>query len=255
MVLFDSHAHYDDERFDRDRDAVLKSLRAAGVESVCNIGSDLPSSRRSVALAEKYPFIRAVVGIHPHNAIDAVPQDYGELRGMLSNPRVVALGEIGLDYHYDLSPRITQIEVFARQMELARELSVPVVIHEREASRDCMDVVRQYPEVRGVFHCYSGSVETAHELIERGYYLGFTGVITFANARRPLEVLRSIPRDRILIETDCPYLTPVPHRGERNDSRMLRFTAAKAAEALGITPEELAAVTDENAKRFYRIGD
>lgn len=255
MAIFDSHAHYDDARFDQDRDAVLKGLRAAGVGWVCNIGSDLPSSRKSVALAEKYPFIYAAVGIHPHNAIDAVPQDYDELRTLLHHPRVVALGEIGLDYHYDLSPRMTQIEVFARQMDLARELSAPVVIHEREAARDCMDVVRQYPEVHGVFHCYSGSAETARELLERGWYLGFTGVITFANARRPVEVLQSIPHERILIETDCPYLTPVPHRGERNDSRMLRYTVAKAAEVLGITPGEMADLTEENAKRFYRIGE
>lgn len=255
MRIFDSHAHYDDGRFDKDRDTVLRSLHAAGIDWVCNIGSDLPSSRKSTALAEQYSFIWAAVGIHPHNAVDAVPQDYDELRALLSRPRVVALGEIGLDYHYDFSPRMVQLEFFARQMELARELSVPVVIHEREASRDCMDVVRQYPEVNGVFHCYSGSVETARELVERGWYLGFTGVITFDNARRPLEVLRSIPNDRILVETDCPYLTPVPHRGERNDSRMLRFTVAKAAETLGMKPDELAALTAENAKRFYRIGD
>ena len=254
MTIFDSHAHYDDARFDEDRAAVLSALPAAGVRYVCNIGSDLPSSRRSVALAEQYPFVWAAVGIHPENAGDVPEGAYDELRALLAHPRTVALGEIGLDYHYDDGPdKETQAAVFERQMALAEELSVPVAIHSREAMGDTMDVVRRHPAVRGVFHCYSGSVETALELTARGWYLGFTGVITFSNARRALEVLRAVPRDRILAETDCPYLAPAPHRGARCDSRLLPLTLGRMAEVLELTPEGAAALTCDNARRLYHI--
>lgn len=253
MVLFDTHAHYDDSRFDADRAQVLASLPEHGVGYVCNIGCDIPSSRKSIALAETYPHVYAAVGIHPHGADDAVPMDYATLRRMCENPRVRAIGEIGLDYHYDFSPRMVQMEVFARQMALAQELKMPVVIHEREAARDCLDVVRQFDLCRGVYHCYSGSVETAKELLSRGFYLGFNGVITFSNARRSHEVLRWMPADRILLETDCPYLTPVPFRGKRNDSRLMRHTLEQMAVLRGVSPEEMARITTENALRFYGL--
>lgn len=255
MILFDSHAHYDDRRFDKDRDALLSGLPKNGIGYVTNIGADLPSSRRSVALAEKYSFIYAAVGVHPHNADDMVPQDLDELRKLLQHPKVKALGEIGLDYHYDHSPRMVQMERFAQQLELASQEGMPVAIHEREAARDCLDILSHFDAHKngGVLHCFSGSLETAKVLIERGFYLSFTGVITFANARKSHEVIKWMPLDRLMIETDCPYLAPEPHRGKRNDSTMLHHTLEAAAEILGKPAEEIAAVTTENALRFYRI--
>ena len=253
MILFDSHAHYDDRRFDRDRDEVLSSLKGAGVRYVANIGSDLPSSRRSVKLAEQHDFIYAAVGVHPHNADDMVPQDFDELEGLLKHPKVRALGEIGLDYYRNLSPKMVQLERFAQQMELAEKLKVPVVIHEREAAGDCLDIVKQYNIEKGVFHCYSGSVETAKTLVALGYYLSFTGVVTFGNARRACEVIRWMPRDRLMIETDCPYLTPEPFRGKRNDSTKLIYTLNAVAELLGVTAGEAAEITTRNAMEFYGI--
>ncbi len=251
--LFDSHAHYDDRRFKEDGHELLKSLPQNGVSHVVNIGCDLPSSRASIELAERYEHVYATVGIHPHSAIDAVPQDLPELEKMISHPKVVALGEIGLDYHYDFSPRDVQRKVFAQQMELAERLSVPIVIHEREAFSDCFDIVSQYNIKRGVFHCYSGSVESAKRLVDMGYYLSFTGVITFANARRAIEVIEWIPQDRLLVETDAPYLTPVPFRGKRNDSLKMKHTVEKMAQIRGISFEQAAKITSDNAKRFYGI--
>ena len=253
MILFDTHAHYDDRRFDKDRDSLLASMPEQGVGYICNIGCDMPTSHQSVALAEAHAHVYAVVGIHPHNAQDAVPEDYETLRKLAQHPKVLALGEMGLDYHYDFSPRDVQRQVFVRQMELAGELNIPVVIHEREACRDVLEVVRQYPVCRGVYHCYSGSAETARELVELGYYLGFNGVITFDNARRSHEVIRSVPLERLLLETDCPYLTPVPHRGKRNDSGLMKHSLQKMAELRGLTAEEMARITTENALRFYGL--
>lgn len=251
-MLFDSHAHYDDARFDDDRDALLCSLAAHGVGYVANIGANMRSSRAVAALAERYPFCYAAVGVHPHDAKDFRPQDCDELTALLRRPRVTALGEIGLDYHYDLSDRAVQRRVFAQQMELARALSVPVVIHEREALADTLSVLRAFPEVRGILHCFSGSVETARKVLSLGYLIAFGGVITFKNARRALDAARYVPDDRLLLETDCPYLAPEPCRGQRNDSTLLHHTAAKLAELRGVTPEHIARVTTENALRFYR---
>lgn len=255
MILFDTHAHYDDRRFDKDRDALLASMPQQGVGYICNIGCDMPTSQQSIALAEAHDHVYAVVGIHPHNAQDAQPEDFETLRQMTQHPKVLALGEMGLDYHYDFSPRDVQRKVFVRQMELAGELNIPVVIHEREACQDVLEVVRQYPVCRGVYHCYSGSAETARELVKLGYYLGFNGVITFDNARRSHEVIRSVPLERLLLETDCPYLTPVPHRGKRNDSGLMKYSLQKMAELRGLTPEEMARITTENALRFYGLLD
>ncbi len=253
MEIFDSHAHYDSERFDADRDTLLPSLKKSGVAYVANIGCDLPSSRKSVALAEKYDFVWATVGVHPHNTDDMIPQDMYELEKLLRHGCVVALGEIGLDYYHDFSPRAVQLEKFALQMELAEATQTPVVIHMRDSAQDCLDIVRRFKVPRGVFHCYSGSLETAKTLVNMGYWLGFTGVITFSNAKKSHDVLRWIPRDRILIETDCPYLTPEPHRGKRNDSTMLVHTLQALGAILGISADEAARLTTDNSKAFYGI--
>lgn len=253
MILFDTHAHYDDRRFDKDRDALLASMPEQGVNYICNIGCDMPTSYKSVELAEQFDHVYAVVGIHPHNADEATEADYAALRELANHPKVLALGEMGLDYHYDFSPRDVQRLVFERQIKLAGELNMPVVIHEREACQDVLEVVRKNPVCRGVYHCYSGSAETARELVQLGYYLGFNGVITFDNARRSHEVIRSVPLERLLLETDCPYLTPVPYRGKRNDSGLMQYSLQKMAELRGLTPEEMARITTENALRFYGL--
>ncbi len=253
-MLFDTHAHYTDEAFDADRDAVIRAVHDSGVGLVMNSSSDEKSSREAVALAEKYDFIYASVGWHPEDAAGFSERSLDLIREWVRHPKVRAIGEIGLDYHYEAAaPRELQKEVLERQLQLAHELKMPVVIHDREAHGDCMALVRRYPELTGAFHCFSGSAEMAKELLDRGWYLGFTGVITFKNARKALEVLEMCPLDRILIETDCPYMAPVPHRGERNDSRLLPFMAAKVAELKGLTPDEAARVTTENGKRFFGI--
>ncbi len=253
MKLFDTHAHYENSRFDADRGAVLASLPGKGVALVANIGSDMESSRQSAALAEQYPFIWAAVGVHPHDAKSFAPGDLDELSGLLARPRVRALGEIGLDYHYDFSERDVQRRVFAQQMDLARALGVPVVIHEREACADTLEILRQFPTVRGVCHCFSGSVETARELCRMGYMISFTGNITFKNARRSHEVIAYLPDECIMLETDCPYMAPEPFRGRRCDSGYLYRTCETAAALRGVTPERLAEITLQNGKRFYGI--
>ncbi len=253
MTLFDTHAHYENSRFDADRDAVLRSLPEKGVAYVANIGSDMETSRQSAALAEQYPFVWAAVGVHPHEAKNFAVQDLDELAQLLSRPRVRALGEIGLDYHYDFSEREDQKRVFIQQMDLARELDVPVVIHTREACADTLDILRQFPTVRGVCHCFSGSVETARELVKMGYMISFTGNITFKNARRAHEVIASLPDDRLMIETDCPYMAPEPFRGRRCDSGYLFRVCETIAALRGVEPEAVAALTTANGKRFYGI--
>lgn len=254
-MLFDTHAHYDDDRFNPDRENVIESLGNSGVSLVVNIGCDLTTSVKSVQLAEKYPFFYAAVGFHPHNAKDMKDQDLMMLEAMTKRKKVVAIGEIGLDYHYDNSPRDIQRKRFSQQMELAADLNMPVVIHEREAHNDCMEIVRKYAGKisRGVFHCYSGALEQAKELIRLGWYLSFTGVVTYKNARKSLEVIEWMPLDRLMIETDCPYLSPEPNRGKRNDSRNLRYTAEKIAEARNLSYEELTGITMENGRRFFDI--
>lgn len=253
-MYFDTHAHYDDERFDADRDAVLRAAYESGVGLIMNNASDYESCVASLALAETYPFVYASVGWHPHEARFFTEESEKQLRGWCENPRVRAIGEIGLDYYYDHSERDVQRAVFARQLALARELDMPVVVHDRDAHADCLEIIRRFPGVRGEFHCYSGSVELAREILDLGWYLGFGGAITFKNARKALEVLEICPNDRILIETDCPYLAPVPHRGERNDSRLLPFVAEKIGEIKGLSPEAVAELTFENGKRFFGLG-
>ena len=252
-MIFDTHAHYTDESFDEDREEVIDSMNPSGVGLIMNSSCDEASSAFAVELANKYPFIYASVGWHPHDAKTFNADSADKIREWCKNPKVKAVGEIGLDYYYDLSERDVQQEVFKLQMTLAKELDKPVVIHDRDAHEDCMKIIRQFPDVRGEFHCYSGSAEMAKEILKRGWYLGFNGVITFKNARKSIEVVEMCPLDRILIETDSPYLTPVPHRGKRNDSRYLPFVIEKISEIKNISKEEVEEVTFNNGKRFFGI--
>ena len=252
-MYFDTHAHYTDEDFDADRDETIKAVFGSGVELIMNNSSDYESCVKALELAEKYPFIYAAVGWHPHEAKFFTEESETLLRQWCTLPKVRAIGEIGLDYFYDLSEREIQRKVFARQMELARELKMPVVIHDRDAHAECMEIIKRFPEVRGEFHCYSGSAEMAKEILDMGWYLGFTGAITFKNARKALEVIEMCPNDRILIETDCPYLAPVPHRGKRNDSRNLPYMAQVIAEIKGSSVEDVAEMTNRNGRRFFGI--
>ena len=252
-MYFDSHAHLDDAHFNGDRAAILDDLKNHGVTMVMNVGCDLPSSERSVRLAEQYPFLYAAVGSHPDDAEQVDEARIGEYRALCKDPRVKAIGEIGLDYHYEDPPRDVQQRAFRMQMKLAQELSLPVVIHEREAHEDGLRIISDFPDVTGVFHCFSGSYEMAKELVKRGWYIGFTGVVTFKNARKAVEVAEKIPLDRILIETDCPYMAPEPFRGCRNDPSLVPFVAKKIAELRGISAEAAAAATAENARRLFRI--
>ena len=222
-MFFDTHAHYDDEQFDADRDELLTKMAENGVDLIVNAASDILSAQKACALSERYPFIYFAAGVHPHEAEGWNGDTRDALLKLLAHPKAVAVGEIGLDYHYDLSPREIQRARFREQMELARELGKPVIIHEREACADALEILRDYwDDVPGVFHCYSGSWETAKEILSHGWYLSFTGVVTFKNARKSLEVAEKMPLDRLMLETDCPYLAPVPMRGTRNDSRNLR---------------------------------
>ena len=254
MMFYDTHAHYDDGRFDSDRETLLPELYRQGIGLINTIGTDIPSSRASIALAEQYPFIYAAVGGWPGNVGDMTEQDLEEYRAMASHEKVVAIGEIGLDYYYDDVPREIQKHWFDRQMALAEELSMPVVVHDRDAHGDCIDMVRKWAgRVTGVFHCFSGSAEMAAELTKLGWYVSFTGVVTFKNARRALEAVAAVPMDRIMIETDAPYMAPVPYRGRRNHSGYVPLVAEKIAEVKGMTLEEVAKITTENGKRFFRI--
>ena len=253
-MLFDTHAHMDDRAFDEDRAQLLAVLPEQGLALVMNPGCSLASSRNVVKIAGNYDYIYAAVGSHPDVADEvneAVIEEYRTLCKL--NPKVKAIGEIGLDYHYEDIPREIQLKAFRMQMELARELNLPVIVHERDAHEDGMAVIREFPEVTGVFHCYSGSAEMARQLVNLGWYIGFTGVLTFKNARKAVEVASSIPLDRIVLETDCPYMAPEPFRGKRNDPGKLYRMAEKLAEIRGLTVEEIHNTTLENGKRLYRI--
>ena len=253
-MLFDTHAHYDDERFDGDREALLAGMPEKNVGLIVNPGCDISSSRTAVALAESFDFVYAAVGIHPENCGDFEPGMIDWLRQMAKNPRVVAIGEIGLDYYWaENPPRELQQEVLRRQLRLAEELDLPVIIHDRDAHGDTLDIVREFPRVRGVFHCFAGSVEMARELIKMGWMLSFNGAVTFKNAKKAPEVIAAVPLEKLMIETDAPYLTPVPHRGERNDSSYVRLVAEKIAQIKGLTPEEVEKATWENGRRFFGV--
>ncbi len=253
-LLFDTHAHYDSRQFDADRDEVLSGLPGRGVGLVVNPGCDLPSSRKAVEIARQYPFVYAAVGIHPEDCGDWEESQLEELRRLTADPKVVAIGEIGLDYYWkENPPRELQKEVFRRQLELAQSLRLPVIVHDRDAHGDCMDLVRDYPQVTGVFHCFSGSAEMARELVARGWMISFTGVLTYQNARKAVEAVQAVPIERIMIETDSPYMAPVPFRGKRCDSGLVRYTCERLAEIKGISPEECAEITLANGKKFFGI--
>lgn len=254
-MLFDTHAHYDDPRFDGIRDDLLATMPGKGVKYITNIGTDLATSRATLELTRKYPFVYGAAGFHPHEAKSMTDEALDEIVSMLGDGKIRAMGEIGLDYYYDLSERDVQRAAFARQLEIAKELDVPVVIHEREACADMLDILSASGVRRGVVHCFGGSRETAKILLDMGFYISFTGVITFKNARRAYEIVPYIPSDRIMAETDCPYLTPVPFRGETNHSGYLKYTVEKIAEMRGISFEEAAAMTFGNALAFYGIKD
>lgn len=252
-MYFDTHAHYDDEAFDSDREELLPKLAKDDVGLIIDPGCDGPSSRRALELAERFPFVYAAVGLHPEELDKYSPESFEEICSMARHPRCVAIGEIGLDYYWDASHKEEQKALFRRQIELALELDKPVIVHDREAHGDCLDIVRDYPGLRGVFHCYSGSAEMAKELLKLGWYLGFDGPVTYKNARKALEVLELCPMDRMLMETDSPYLSPVPMRGKRNDSSNLKYVAEKIAQVKGISPEQAAAITLENGCRLFGI--
>lgn len=255
MPIFDTHAHYDSSAFNPDREAVLAALPEAGVALVVDPGCDLPTSRAALALAEQFPHVYAAVGIHPEDCAGYTDADLDALRQLCRHDKAVAVGEIGLDYYWaENPPREFQQQVFRRQLELALELDMPVIIHDREAHGDCLAIVKEYPGLRGVFHCFSGSLEMAAELLKRGWYLGFDGPITYKNAKRAPEVAAMTPLDRILVETDSPYMTPVPFRGKRNDSRYLPYVLEKLAEWKGVTTEEMTDITFANGKRLFGIG-
>lgn len=253
--IFDTHAHYDDERFDEDGDTVLEKLDEHGVSLVVDPACDLSSCEKVLKLAEKYSFLYAAVGVHPHSAEEDGKDDYIEkIREFAKHKKVVAIGEIGLDYHYDFSPREKQKEVFAEQLKLANELDLPVIIHDREAHADTLKLVKKY-RPKGIIHCFSGSAETAKEFLKLGMYIGFTGSITFKNANKLLLAASVVPDDRILLETDSPYMAPVPFRGERCDSRLIFATAEKLAEIRNTDAQTLIDRARENGIRIYSINE
>ena len=253
-MLFDTHAHMDDRAYDTDRQALLAALPEQGIGLLMNPGCSLESSRNAAALAETYSYIYAAVGSHPDAADEVNDQVLEEYRKLCKlNPKIKAIGEIGLDYHYEDIPRDLQQKAFVAQMELAQELNLPVIVHERDAHEDGMAIIRQFPRVRGVFHCYSGSAEMARQLTDLGWYIGFTGVLTFKNARRAIEAAQAIPLERIVIETDCPYMSPEPFRGRRNEPSRVCYMAEKLAEIRSISTEEARRITFENGKRLYGI--
>ncbi len=250
IKVTDTHAHYDDEAFDSDRDILIPTLFEKKAENIVTIGSSIESSVKAAALAAKYPRMYAAAGVHPEFCTD-LPEDYlVRIRELAALPKVKAIGEIGLDYHYEGYNREMQIRVFEEQLELAASLSMPVVIHSRDASADTMELLRKY-RPKAVLHCYSGSPETAAEIISMGMYISFTGVLTFKNAKKAVNVCKMIPEDRLMLETDCPYMAPEPFRGKRCDSSMVYYTALKAAEIRGVDIEELIMKCNQNACRFF----
>ena len=250
-MYFESHAHYDDERFDDDRDELLASFPAEGIETVVNSSSDIASSKASIALAEKYPFFYASVGVHPHEVSKMREEDIDTLRELSKHPKVVAIGEIGLDFYYDLSPRDDQRYWFKRQLALAEELDMPVIIHSRDASQECFDIISASNVRKGVIHCYSGSAPMAQDYADMGFYIGIGGSLTFKNNKKTVEVVEKLPLEKILIETDSPYLAPVPYRGRRNDSRLLKYVVEKISEIKNVPEIDICNITKNNAIELF----
>lgn len=255
-MLFDSHAHLNDERFDQDRDQLIAHLRENDVDLVVNPGADMETSRTAIELAKKHDFIYAAIGVHPHDVKNMTEEDIETLKKWVQeNDKVVAIGEIGLDYYYDLSPKDLQKKWFIRQIQLANELGLPFIVHDRDAHGDTFEIIKKYktPETGCVLHCYSGEIELAKEYIKMGCYISIPGTVTFKNNRKTVDVAKNIPLEWMFIETDSPYMAPVPNRGKRNDPSMVRFVAEKIALERGISYEEVCQVTKENAKRFFGI--
>lgn len=252
--IFDTHAHYDSDSFDEDRENVIKELKENGVIGVLNCGSDLYGLRKSVELAKEFDMFYAAVGIHPENADEFNEDVVKEIKEFVKNEKVKAIGEIGLDYYWEENPpREVQKEVFRAQMKLADELNLPVVIHDRDAHKDTLEIMKEFPNVIGVVHCFSGSVEFAKECIKLGYYIGFTGVLTFKNAKKLVDVCREIPAERMLVETDCPFMAPVPFRGKRNKSDYIEYIIDKMSEIRGISGEEMNEILLNNKNRLFKI--
>lgn len=253
-MLFDSHAHLDDEKFDEDREEVIARSLQNGVTGIINAGSCMASSARSVALAAQYDSIYAAVGIHPHDAKSAQEADYAQLAAWAQLEKVVAIGEIGLDYYYDFSPRDLQRTVFIRQIDVARQMDMPFIIHDRDAHGDILDVLKKEAKgLTGVLHCFSGSLEMAKEVIKLGFYISIAGPVTFKNAAKFPEIIKNVPLERLLVETDCPYLTPHPHRGKRNEPAYVKIVAEQVAHLREMDLADLAKATTENAKKLFKI--
>lgn len=250
--IFDSHAHYDDDSFSEDLTELLGSLPSKGVSFVVNCATDINSCKKLAEMSDKYSYIYFAAGIHPHEAEDINEDFIDELRAFTNNPKCVAIGEIGLDYHYDFSPRDIQRQVFEKQLILAKELDLPVIIHDREAHEDTLKLLKKY-NPKGIVHCFSGSVEMAKDIVRLGMYIGLGGAVTFKNAKKPVEVAKYVPLESLVLETDCPYMTPVPFRGKRNDSSLISVTADFIAELKGISTQELLDITNENAKNIFAI--
>lgn len=250
--IFDSHAHYNDEQFDIDRDTLLASLPEAGIVGIINCGTDIASSLASLKMAEKYPFVYAACGYHPESALEFTDECLSEIEKMLSHEKCVAVGEIGLEYHYDFVPKDVQKYVFEKHLQLAVKHDMPVIVHDREAHADTMELLNKY-KPRGVLHCYSGSAEMAKEVLKLGMYIGLGGAVTFKNAVKPVEVAEMIPADRLLLETDCPYMSPVPMRGKRNNSAYIEYVAEKIADIRGASAQEILDITAENTKKLFGI--
>jgi TatD DNase family protein len=255
-MLIDTHAHLDSPKFDTDREDVISRALEAGIDTIVNIGFNRETIPSTMALAEKYEFIYAVVGWHPTDAADMkIEEDLAWIESLCSHPKVVAIGEIGLDYYWDTTSKEIQHTVFREQIKLARRLNKPIVIHNRDAHEDIVKILKEEKaeEVGGIMHCYSGSWETAKKCLDMNFYISFGGPVTFKNARVPKEVLERVPMDRLLLETDAPYLTPHPHRGKRNESAYVRLVAETAAEIKGVSLEEIAKITSENGRRCLGI--
>jgi hydrolase, TatD family len=256
-LIFDTHAHLQDKELRGDIENILLRAQQAGVEKITCVGYDLPSSREAVLLARKYKQIYATVGVHPHDAETLTPEMLDQLKELARDPKVVAIGEIGLDYYRDLSPRDLQMQAFIDQIKLAQQIGKPIVIHDRDANQDVMDTVKKYKAGRngGIMHCYSGNLPLAMEAIKQGFYISFAGPLTYKNAKRPQEVAAKIPMDRLLVETDCPYLTPEPFRGKLNEPAHVCYVVEKMAELRGQHPDEVAYLTGRNARKVYGIKD
>lgn len=252
-MYFDSHAHYDDARFNDDRDELITRMHAESVSYILNSGESMRAIKTGLQLAEKYPFIYTAVGIHPHNVKAMTDADLAVIKLYAKKDKVLAIGEIGLDYYYDNSPRDLQRQWFKKQLQLAKEVDLPVIIHSRDAAQECFDIIKESGVNKGVIHCYSGSAQMALDYISMGYYIGIGGVVTYSNAKKTVEVVEAIPIDRIVIETDCPYLSPVPNRGKRNDSLNLKYVVEKIAEIKNMSHNDVARITTSNAKELYSI--